>query len=397
MGVTASESNTYTDFCLINLGGVKPDGTDAVNEMSYILLDVIKEMRLLQPSSMVQISKKSPDRFIHKALDIIRTGFGQPSCFNTDAIIQELLRQGKSIVDARNGGASGCVETGAFGTEAYWLTGYFNLPKVLELTLNNGFDKRTDKLVGLQTGYAADYKSFDDLMNAFRLQVNYFADIKIRGNNVIERHLQTGFRCHFFRLLVEDCIANGKDYNCGGARYNTSYIQGVGLGSITDMLTSIRYNIYDKKKFTWDELIKALDADFNGFEQIQYDFIYNTPKFGNDDDYADQQAVAVFEIYYDAVNGRPNTRGGVHRINMLPTTSHVYFGSVIGATPDGRNACMPLSEGISPCQGADHNGPTSVIKSASKIDHLRTGGTLLNQKFSPHFLRMRTVMIVLLL
>jgi len=385
MGVTASESNTYTDFCLINLGGVKSDGTDAVNEMSYILLDVIKEMRILQPGSMVQISKKSPDRFIHKALDIIRTGFGQPSCFNTDAIIQELLRQGKNLIDARNGGASGCVETGAFGTEAYWLTGYFNLPKILELTLNNGFDRRTNKLVGLETGRAADFVHFEDLIEAFNLQVKYIADIKIRGNNMIEKTFSCWLPVPFLSLLVEDCISNGKDYNSGGARYNTSYIQGVGLGSITDMLTSIRYNIYDKKKISWAELNKALESDFKGYEQVQYELIYNTPKFGNDDDYADQQAVAVFEAYYDAVNGRPNSRGGVHRINMLPTTSHVYFGSVIGATSDGRNAYLPLSEGISPFQGVDHNGPTAVIKSASKIDHLRTGGTLLNQKFSPSF------------
>lgn len=385
MGVTASESNTYTDFCLINIGGVKPDGSDAVNEMSYILLDVIKEMRILQPSSMVQISKKSPDRFIHKALDIIRTGFGQPSCFNTDAIVQEMLRQGKSIVDARNGGASGCVETGAFGTEAYWLTGYFNIPKVLELTLNNGFDKRTDKQVGPKTGYANDYKSFNELMEAFKVQLNYFIDIKIRGNNVIEKTFATWLPVPFLSLLVEDCISDGKDYNCGGARYNTSYIQGVGLGSITDMLTSIRYNIYDEKKFGWEVMSRALDSDFKGYEQVQYDLIYNTPKFGNDDDYADQQAVSVFEIYYDAINGRPTSRGGVHRINMLPTTCHVYFGSVIGATSDGRKAGKPLSEGISPSQGVDKQGPTSVIKSASKIDHLRTGGTLLNQKFSPQF------------
>ncbi len=385
MGVTASESSTYTDFCLINLGGVKPDGTDAVNEMSYILLDVIKEMRILQPSSMIQISKESPDRFIYKALDIIRTGFGQPSCFNTDAIIKELLRQGKNIIDARNGGASGCVETGAFGTEAYWLTGYFNLPKILELTLNNGFDRRTKQLVGMETGNAIDYKSFEDVIEAFKLQVNYLADIKIRGNNVIEKTFADWLPVPFLSLLVEDCIFNGRDYNCGGARYNTSYIQGVGLGSITDMLTSIRYNIYDNKTFSWEEFNKALDADFKGYEQIQYDMIYKTPKFGNDDDYADKQAVTVFEIYYDAVNGRPNSRGGVHRINMLPTTSHVYFGSVIGATADGRNAHLPLSEGISPFQGVDHDGPTSVIKSASKIDHLRTGGTLLNQKFSPSF------------
>ena len=385
MGVTASESNTYTDFCLINLGGVKPDGTDAVNEMSYILLDVVKEMRILQPSSMIQISKGSPDRFIHKALDIIKTGFGQPSCFNTDAIIEELLRQGKNIIDARNGGASGCVETGAFGTEAYWLTGYFNLPKVLELTLNNGFDRRTNRLVGLETGNAMDYKTFEDVIEAFKLQVNYLAEIKIRGNNVIEKTFANWLPVPFLSLLVEDCISNGRDYNCGGARYNTSYIQGVGLGSITDMLTSIRYNIYDNKTFSWEEFNNALDADFKGYEQIQYDIIYETPKFGNDNDYADQQAVTVFEIYYDAVNGRPNSRGGVHRINMLPTTSHVYFGSVIGATADGRNANLPLSEGISPFQGVDHEGPTSVIKSASKIDHLRTGGTLLNQMFSPSF------------
>jgi pyruvate-formate lyase len=136
---------------------------------------------------------------------------------------------------------------------------------------------------------------------------------------------------------------------------------------------------------TVHELNKALEADFSGYEQIQHDLIYNTPKYGNDIDYADRHAADVFEIYYDAVNGRPDSRGGVHRINMLPTTSHVYFGSVTGATPDGRKAFKPLSEGISPVQGADKQGPTSVIKSASKIDHLRTGGTLLNQKFTPQF------------
>jgi trans-4-hydroxy-L-proline dehydratase len=385
MGVTASESSTYTDFCLINLGGVKSDGTDAVNEMTYILLDVIREMRILQPSSMVQISSKNPDRFIHKALDIIRTGFGQPSCFNTEAIVEELLRQGKDIVDARNGGASGCVETGAFGTEAYWLTGYFNLTKALELTLNNGFDKRTNTTVGLKTGNAHDYKTFEDLLEAFKIQVNYLIDIKIRGNNIIMKTFAEWLPVPFLSLLVEDCISSGKDYNNGGARYNTSYIQGVGLGSLTDILTSIRYNIYDNKNLTWDDLTKATDANFKDFEQMQHDLIYDTPKYGNDDDYADQHAVAIFEIYYDAVNGRPDSRGGVHRINMLPTTSHVYFGSVIGATPDGRKAFKPLSEGISPSQGVDKQGPTSVIKSASKIDHLRTGGTLLNQKFAPQF------------
>ncbi len=385
MGVTAQESNTYTDFCLINLGGVKPDGTNAVNPMTYILLDVIQEMRILQPSSMVQVSRKNPDSFVHKALDIIKTGFGQPSVFNTEAIIQELLRQGKSIVDARNGGASGCVETGAFGTECYWLTGYFNLVKILEVTLNNGFDPRTGVQVGPKTGDPASFSTFDEFMLAYREQINYFADVKIRGNNVIEKTFAIHLPVPFLSLLLEDCIANGKDYNAGGARYNTTYIQGVGLGSITDILTSIRFNIYDRKRFTWNELLTALKNNFEGAEQMQYDIIYNTPKYGNDDDYADAQAVSVFEFFHDAVSGRPTPRGGIHRINMLPTTSHVYFGNVTGATPDGRKAWIPLSEGISPFQGVDRQGPTAVIKSASKIDHLRTGGTLLNQKFSPEF------------
>lgn len=385
IGVTANESNTYTDFCLINLGGVKADGSDAVNEMTYILLDVIKEMRLVQPSSMVQISSKNPDAFIHKAIDIIRTGFGQPSCFNTDAIVEELVRQGKDIVDARNGGASGCVETGAFGTEAYWLTGYFNIPKILEITINDGFDKRTNRQIGIKTGAVTGFQSFDDLLVAFAEQIRYFAGIKIIGNNIIEKLFAEDLPVPFLSLLVDDCITNGKDYNGGGARYNTSYIQGVGFGSITDMLTSIRYNVYEKKNFSWRELIKAMEDDFKGHEEMQYKLLLQTPKYGNDDDYADIQAIRVFDIYYDAVTGKPNTRGGVHRINLLPTTSHVYFGSVTGATPDGRNAKLPLSEGISPFQGADHEGPTSVIKSASKINHLVTGGTLLNQKFSPSF------------
>ena len=139
VGVTSKESNTYTDFCLINVGGLNEKGEDAVNELTYLILDVIEEMRLLQPSSMVQISKKNPDQLVKRALEIIKTGYGQPSLFNTDAIIQEMLRQGKSIIDARNGGASGCVETGAFGKESYILTGYFNLTKILEITLTQRY------------------------------------------------------------------------------------------------------------------------------------------------------------------------------------------------------------------------------------------------------------------
>ena len=340
VGVTAEESNTYTDFCLINVGGVKEDGSDGVNEMSYILLDVIREMRLLQPSSMIQVSKKNPDRFIRAAVEIIKTGFGQPSVFNTDALVQEMLRAGKDVRDARNGGCSGCVETGAFGTEAYILTGYFNLPKILELTLNDGFDKRTGKQIGLKTGTATDYRTYEELFAAYKAQVQHFMRIKLTGNNIIERIFMKYMPVPFLSVLIEDCIRNGKDYMCGGARYNSSYVQGVGLGSITDMLTALRYHVYDKKTIAMETMEKALANDFKGFEELQYQLVYHTPKYGNDDDYADEQEVQVFDMYYDVLSGHKSPRGADYRVNMLPTTCHVYFGKVTGATPDGRNACL---------------------------------------------------------
>ena len=385
MGVTAEESNTYTDFSLINLGGIKEDGSDAVNELSYIILDVIEEMRLLQPSSMVQISKKTPQQFLKRAINIVKTGFGQPSIFNTDTIVQQLLSHGKSLVDARNGGASGCVETGAFGTEAYTLSGYFNLNKVLEITLNNGFDPRTKMRVGSETDNPQTFKSFDELYSAFEQQLNYFIDVKIEGNNIIEKLYADFMPVPFLSTIIDDCISNAKDYNAGGARYNTSYIQGVGLGSITDNLTAIRQWIFDRKKISFSELLKILSENYENSEEVLYKMVYETPKWGNNNDYADRHAVQVFNSFYRAVTGRPSARGGTFRINMLPTTCHVYFGKVIGAMPDGRLAGEPLSEGISPVQGADSNGPTSVLLSAAKIDHVKTGGTLLNQKFTPSF------------
>ena len=386
VGVTAEESGTYTDFALINVGGLKEDGTDGVNELSFLILDVIEEMRILQPSSMVQISAKGPDSFLLRALRIVKTGFGQPSIFNTDAIVQELVRQGKSVEDARNGGASGCVESGAFGKEAYILTGYFNLPKVFEITLNNGRDPRTGKRIGLETGDPKTFKTFDELFEAFRKQIRHFVDIKVRGSNVIERLYGTYLPASFLSILVDDCVKKGKDYHAGGARYNTNYIQGVGMGTITDILSAIKHNVYDHGHFTMGELLAALGANFKGHESLRQRVLNKTPKFGNDDDYADNLMRQVFEAYFEAVDGRPTPRGGKYRINLLPTTVHVYFGKVTGATADGRLAEDAVSEGVSPVQGADRKGPTAVVKSLGKMDHVRTGGTLLNQKFTPQLL-----------
>ena len=383
VGVTAQESNTYTDFALINIGGVDERGRDATNEVTWLILKVIEEMRILQPSSMVQVSKKSPDRLLKRAAQITQTGFGQPAYFNTEAIVEELLRQGKTIEDARNGGASGCVETGAFGKESYILTGYCNLNKILEVTLHNGADPRTGKQIGPKTGDPRTFRDFNQLWQAFNQQLRYFTGIKLNGNNVIENLYARFMPVPFLSLIIDDCIANARDYNAGGARYNTSYVQGVGLGSLTDNLSSLEYNVFDKKKTTMGTMIEAMSNNFEGYEELRYDLIHETPKYGNDDEYADKHTLGVFDAFYANINGKPTARGGVFRINLLPTTSHIYFGSVIQAMPDGRKSGEPLSEGISPVQGTDRKGPTAVIKSASKIDHIKTGGTLLNQKFNP--------------
>jgi pyruvate formate-lyase/glycerol dehydratase family glycyl radical enzyme len=386
VGVTAAESGTYTDFAQINLGGVYADGTNAVNDVTELILDVVEEMRLLQPSASIQVSKKSPDGFVRRAGRIIRTGFGQPSVFNTDAIVQELVRQGKSVADARQGGSSGCVEVGAFGKEAYILTGYFNLPKVLEITLYNGIDPRDGRRLSPETGDPTTFGTFDDLFTAFRRQVRRFVDVKIRGNNVIERLYAAHMPAPFLSVLTDDCIARGRDYNDGGARYNSSYIQGVGMGTVTDSLAALRHQVYERGAVSMRALRDALSADFAGHERLQQLLWNRTPKYGNDDDAADGIMQAVFEAYFEAIDGRPNTKGGHYRINLLPTTVHVYFGAVTGATPDGRHSAMPLSEGVSPVQGADRHGPTAVLRSVAKMDHLRTGGTLLNQKLTPRLL-----------
>ena len=383
VGITLKESATYTDFANINTGGVTPDGRNGVNNVSYLILDCMDEMKLVQPNSNVTISKKTPAKFLKRACEISRKGWGQPAFYNTEAQIMELVNAGKKLEDARRGGSSGCVETGAWGSEAYILTGYLNIPKVFQLTLFNGFDQYSGKQIGLKLGYAKDFKTYDELWDAFRKQLEYIVDVKIRGNNVIEKLYAKEMPAPCLSVVTNDCISNAKDYNAGGARYNTNYIQGVGIGTVTDCLTAVKYNVYDKKNFTMEELIDAMEHNYEGYDAI-YRMVHDrTPKYGNDDDYADGIMQDVFELYRSTITGRPNMKGGKYGVDMLPTTCHVYFGDVILATPNGRKAHQPVSEGISPEKSADTNGPTAVSKSCSKMDHLATAGTLLNQKFTP--------------
>ncbi|KYO67848.1 trans-4-hydroxy-L-proline dehydratase [Thermovenabulum gondwanense] len=389
VGVTAEESFTYNDFTKINVGGLKEDGADGVNEISYMILEVLDEIRTLQPNTAVLISNKNPDRFLTSALKVIAPGFGEPPFFNFDGVIVKMLRQGKSLIDARTCGVSGCVESGAFGKEAYILTGYFNFPKILEITLNNGIDPRTGKKLGIETGDPRNFNTYEELYEAFLKQVKHFMDIKMKGNDIIEALYSKYLPVPFMSLWIDDCVKKAKDYNGGGARYNTQYIQVVGLGTVSSAFSAIKFHVFDKKDISMDELLKALENNFEGkYELIRQILLNKTPFYGNDEDYADAIAKDFVDRIVEMIESYPPTpvRRASRRAYFLPTTVHVYFGSVTGATPDGRRAGFPVSEGISPIQGSDKKGIAAVFRSVSKCDWDKTGGALLNQKLTPDLL-----------
>ena len=395
VGVTALESGTYNDFTNINIGGIDREGRSAANELSFMILEIQEELHELQPGLSIHIAENTPDDFLLAGIKVIRQGHGYPSIFNPDTYVKELVREGKTLEDAREGGCSGCIEVGAFGKEAYLLTGYLNTPKILEITLNNGTDPETGKKLGLETGDPRQFKSFEELYEAWHRQMVYFVNLKLSVNNYIERMFSLYAPATFLSLYIDDCIEKGKDYYSGGARYNTTYIQCTGLGTITDCFTTLKKHVFEDHRYTMDEILEACKSNWGqtpsgavGGAAVMRAYIRNhTPFFGNDDAYADDIAVRVYDDLVRAIEGRPNTRGGKTQLNMLSTTCHNYFGSVCGATPNGRLAHFAISDGTSPAHGSDTHGPTAVIKSLGKLDQTKSGGTLLNVRFVPQLLK----------
>ncbi|MEI6576938.1 MAG: trans-4-hydroxy-L-proline dehydratase [Bacteroidota bacterium] len=387
VGITARESGTYNDFTNINIGGLNRAGEDAVNEVSYLMLEVTEELHILQPGNSVHISNKTPDKFLHAAIRLIRRGHGYPSVFNPDTYIREMTGMGKSLEDAREGGCSGCIEVGAFGKEAFLLTGYLNVPKILEVTLNNGIDPVSGIRVGPETGDARGFKDYDNLYAAFIEQLNYIVDQKIRVSNYIDRMFAKYAPAPFLSVVIDDCIAKGKDYYNGGPRYNTNYIQCTGLATVTDSLSTLKKHVFEEKSFSMETILQAIQNNFEGEEVLRQRIINRTPFFGNDDERADSIGQTVYKDLLKAIDGKPNVKGDKFHLNMLSTTCHIYFGKMTGATPNGRLAGKSISDGTSPSHGQDVNGPSAVIRSLSKLDQTRSGGTLLNLRFLPALLR----------
>lgn len=386
VGVTAAESGTYNDFTNINLAGLTADGCDGSNEVTYICLELFDELRLLQPQGNIQVSERTPDKVIRAAARVFRNGMGYPSVFNADMVIQEQMRVGKTLEDARQGGTSGCIETGCSGKEAYLLHGYLNTPKLLEYALTDGVDLMTGRQVSIRTGDTGSFETFDDLYAAFEKQLDYAVSVKIKIDNYLRYQYSREMAAPFLSCVIRDCIKNGRDYYNGGPRYNSDYIQCCGIGTTTDSLSAIKKHVYDNGVYTLQELIAGLEKNWGNEEAMRLTMRNKTPFFGNDDDYADLLMRRVYESLFKTIDGRRSILGPTYHLNMLSTTCHNYFGQKLGATANGRFAGMPESDGTSPSHGADRKGPTAVVKSLGKMDQVKSGGTLLNQRFLPSVL-----------
>lgn len=267
--------------------------------------------------------------------------------------------------------------------EACVLTGHLNVPKILELALNDGTDPLSASRIGPPTGNPAAFNNFEALYEAFDRQLQFIVDLKIRVNNYIERMYAACAPAPFLSVVIRDCIAKGRDYYDAGPRYNTNYIQCCGIGTITDSLCAIKKHVFEENKISMAQLSAALQNNFRGQEALRLHLFNKTPFYGNDDDYADSMMQRVYDSLFNAIDGQPNTKGSAYHLNMLSTTCHIYFGKKLGASANGRLSGMPISDGTSPSHGADRRGPTAVIKSLGKMDQIRSGGTLLNQRFLP--------------
>ncbi|MBN1315414.1 MAG: hypothetical protein JXA42_08100, partial [Anaerolineales bacterium] len=368
-GGTAKASTTYNDFQNLNLAGQAADGRDAVNDLSELCLEVSAALELPQPQVSVLVSELTPDHYLNKACQVIRMGFGMPAVFNDDEKVQALLHKGKSLTDARLGGINGCVELNVQGKDNMASSGYLNMVKCLELALNDGVNPKTGTRLGPSTGDPADFKTFEQFMEAFRQQLAHAIDLKMIYDGIARQTYADYCPVPFTSLLMSDCMEKGRDFHDGGAKYNLPMVCGVGTGTMADSLAAIKKWVYDEPSFSLPELVEMLNANFEGNERMRQLLLNRTPKWGNGDDYVDTLAHDLVEMFADELEKHHNEQGVPYVANMIPTTTHVWFGDLTGATPDGRLAGVHLSEGISPVQGMDRNGPTHVARSMARLDH----------------------------
>lgn len=380
----------YAGFSIsenVVLGGQDRGGRDATNELSYMCLDAEAHTKLPQPNLGVRIHPTTPDSFIMKAVDVASRGRTKPEFFNDSIGIPVLMSLGVPLDDARDYGISGCVEAVPPHCNGMTNAAMSNIGKALELALNDGICRLSGMQVGPNTGDPRHFRSIDDLKDAFREQVRFYVREMVAAINVIERTHSQYYPLPYFSLVIEDCLERGVDVTAGGARYNYTGPQAVGLGDVADSLAAIKKLVFEDRELSMEELIDALDSNFEGREPLRQKLITQAPKWGNDDDYVDDLAREVVRLYCDEVSQYSNTRGGVYRPGVYSVSANVPLGLHVGALPNGKLSRAPLADGVAPVHGCDLKGPTAIAKSVAKLDHeIITNGTILNMKFSPKLL-----------
>lgn len=433
--VSAQAFAGYAVFQNLIVGGQTEDGLDATNEMSYMCMEAVAHVKLPAPSFSIRVHQNTPDEFLYRACELTRLGLGVPAMYNDEVIIPALCNRGVSLADARNYCIIGCVEPQCpHKTEGWHDAAFFNIAKVLEITLNNG--KVGDKQLGPVTGDITSFTNLEQLFEAYKKQMEYFVYHLAEADNCVDYAHAERAPLPFLSALVDDCIGRGKSVQEGGAIYNFTGPQAFGVADAGDSLCAIKKHVFENKEITMAQLKEALDHNFGNCcdkpcslaESTDEDRIYeavkrilsnngsinladlqaqlskpqkeasgskedygqikrileNTPWFGNDEDEVDMIARRCGQIYSYEVEKYKNPRGGQFQAGCYPVSANVLFGKDVGALPDGRLAKAPLADGVSPRQGKDTNGPTAAAMSVSKLDHANySNGTLYNQKFLP--------------
>lgn len=373
---------------ILTIGGVDKYGRDDTNEVTYLCMKAEENINLPQPNLAVRINRNTPDKFLHIVCRHISKGSGKPHLFNDDVIIPSLLADGLDMEEARRYTAIGCVEPGVGGKIDAWANAsMFNLVKCLELALNDGVCVLSGEQMGPKTGKLSNFDTYEKILKAYEEQVEYFVSHMTICVNAIDIAHQKLMPLPFLSALFDDCVKKGKDVSQGGAKYNFSAPQGVGVADVADSLMVLKQLVFEEKRYTLAEIKDAMQADFEGFPILHRD-IQAVPKYGNDCDEVDEIAVYVGRQYCDEVVKYANARGGSFKPGLYPVSANVPMGMDVGAMPNGRKSRQPLADGVSPSAGADMKGPTAVIKSVAKLDHMKaSNGTLLNQKFNPDILK----------
>lgn len=378
----------------VTIGGQTTDGKDAVNELSFLCLESIAVTRLTQPNLTVRYHKGLPDDFLKLCIEVIRLGFGMPAFNSDEIIIPALVDLGVKREDANNYSAIGCVEVAVPGKWGYRCTGmsFLNLAKVLMISLNDGVDPVTGLKVHEGSGKLTDFNTFDDVMKSWAQHARHFTKQSVIIDTAVDLALEELVPDVLCSALVDDCIGRGKHLKEGGAVYD--FISGpqTGIANLGNSLAAIKKLIYEDKVITKEQMVKALETDYEGpeGEYVRQLIINKVPKYGQDDDYVDLLLKEAYSEYIDEIFKHRNTRygrgpiGGGYYAGTSSISANVPSGAVVGATPDGRKAFTPLAEGCSPSSGTDILGPTAVFKSISKLPTSKiAGGVLLNQKLSP--------------